>query len=157
MENAPIRVLINVSRKNSYWSEAWQSPKKVIFAALELMGIKVAERDMLFLAKERWNKRVYIVIDIFNDRYDSTTAHLLGQNDLPVIMVLLNERENSVCHSPGTQISNKVNKDIRDVHDAMGIGSRPPFTVDHANGHVPCYPNPRSCTLSNQPNALLDY
>jgi hypothetical protein len=161
MGNTPIRVLINISRKSSYWSEAWQSTEDVIIAALKLMiEHEVVEADAqmsyLFLARERWNKRVFIVFDIFNDRYDAATAHLPGQNDLPVTMVLLSERQKSVSCSPGTQINNKVNKDIRDIHDSMGQGSKPPFTVDHADGQVPYYPNPRCCTVSNPPIAMHD-
>lgn len=95
------------------------------------------------LAKERWDLRTFIVFDIFHDTYNPDTAHLPGQNDLPVISVFLSKSESASV--AGTPMMNKINSDIRAIHRATGPGSRPPFIVDHSEGRVPYYPNPRTC------------
>lgn len=47
----------------------------------------------------------------------------------------------------GRPMENKVNGDIRALHNATGLGSRPPFEIDHSDGKVPFYPNPRTSVL----------
>jgi hypothetical protein len=103
-----------------------------------------------FLATERWDIRTYIVFDVFHDSYDPDNAHLPGENDLPVISVFLSQKESASI--AGRPIANKVNRDIRALHNATGPGSRPPFFVDHADGQVPFYPNPRT---SHTPSITL--
>lgn len=91
--------------------------------------------------------RIYIVFDLFHDAYNPDKAHLPSEYDLPVISVFLSQQESASI--AGRPMANKVNSDIRALHNATGLGSRPPFFVDHADGKVPFYPNPRtSCTPS---------
>jgi len=149
-----MRVLISVSRNSPYWSNAWESSEEVIIIALRL----IQENNLVpldtfddpstqrFLAVERWNSRTYIVFDIFHHTYDPVKAHLPGQDNLPVITVFLSKKESASI--AGGPIANKVNEEIRSLHDATGLGSKPPFFTDHANGKVPCYPNPRTCRTS---------
>jgi hypothetical protein len=106
------------------------------------------------LVKERWSSRTYIVFDIFHDQYDPSTAHVPGQNDLPVTLIFLSKKGKEESASVGIaprQIEDKVNNDVRDIHDATRLGSRPPFSVDHMNGNVPCYPNPRTTPARSAP------
>ncbi|KAJ2892368.1 hypothetical protein MKZ38_009944 [Zalerion maritima] len=147
------RVLIVVSRTSPHWFKAWTSSEELITIALELMQEKQlisldTQNDasvIRFLAKERWDLRTFIVFDIFHDTYNPDEAHLPDQNDLPVISVFLGQKESTSI--AGRPMANKVNSDIRALHNATGPGSRPPFAIDHIDGKVPFYPNPRtSCT-----------
>jgi hypothetical protein len=146
------RVAIIVSKRSPHWLKAWASSDEVIAIALKLIHEERliefdAQNDasaVRVLAKERWDLRTYIVFDVFHHAYDPDNAHLQGQNELPVILVFLGREESASV--AGTPIANKVNNDIRTIHDATGPGSRPPFVVDHKDGKVPFYPNPRSCT-----------
>lgn len=72
--------------------------------------------------------------------YDPDSAHLPEQNDLPVIVVYPQREKASFAGAPQR---NRVNKQVQELHNSTGLGSRPPFAVDHADGKVPCYPNPR--------------
>lgn len=146
------RVFVSVSRKSSHYDSAWDSPDSIV-----QFGLQVVKENKLLsydrpptprlLAKERW-QRIHIVFDVFNDTYDPTTAHLAGQNDLPVIVVYLSggsrdEDENKASIACAS-LREEVNRTIRDLHDWNGNGSQPPFAVDHANGNIPTYLNPRS-------------
>jgi len=149
------RVLVVVSRQSPHWLTAWASSDELIDVAFRLLRIKKlipsdTENDsstVMFLAKERWDLRTFLVFDIFHNTYNADDAHLPGQNDLPVISIFLGRKESAGI--AGRPMANKVNADIRALHNATGPGSRPPFVVDHADGNVPFYPNPRtSCTPS---------
>jgi hypothetical protein len=140
----PIRIFVSISPKSSLHDAAWESPDTIIQAALDL----VRKHDLVagapaprLLAKERWH-RIHIVFDIFNDDYEPDKAHLSGQNDLPVIAVYLSDQERAGIAN--NALAKRVNEEIRNFHDWTGIGSQAPFTIDHANGNIPTYPNPRS-------------
>lgn len=140
------RVLILVSRKSPHWVAAWDSSDDLVTNALNILEEKGfipsdSHSATRFLAKERWDLRTFIVFDIFHDTYNPDTAHLAGQDNLPVILVSFGKKETASV--AGTPMRNKVNSDIRALHNSTGPGSRPPFAVDHADGHVPFYPNPR--------------
>jgi len=155
-ESAARRVLIVVSRKSRHWLKAWTSSEELITIALgvlqqdELISSDAQSDSSVIklLATERWDLRTFIVFDIFHDTYDPDTAHLPGHNDLPVISVFLGRHEKASI--AGKPMENKVNNDIRALHDATGLGSRPPFIVDHAEGKVPFYSNPRTCIRSHE-------
>lgn len=145
------RVVIIISKRSPHWRNAWVSDEGIVTIALRLIqekqlipvDVQNCTSTVKVLAKERWDLRTFIVFDIFNDTYDPDTAHLPGQNDLPVISVFLSRNESA--SEAGTPMLNKVNSDIRAIHNATGQGSRPPFVVDHSGGNVPFYPNPRTC------------
>lgn len=145
------RVFASVSRKSSYHDSAWECPESVIQCALQV----VKDNNLLpddevsmprLLAKERW-QRIHIVFDIFNEGYVPETAHLPGQNNLPVMAVYLSgsgstdENKAFIAH---TLLEQEVNRTIQNFHNWHGYGSLPPFAVDHANGNIPTYPNPRT-------------
>lgn len=147
---SPKRILILVSRKSPYWVTAWDSSGERVTIALNILEEKGlipsdvgnSHSAIRFLAKERWDLRTFIVFDIFHDTYNPDTAHLVGQDNLPVILVSFGKNESASI--AGTPMTNKVNHDIRALHNATGPGSRPPFAVDHVDGQVPFYPNPRN-------------
>src|SRR5437868_15263469 len=99
----PKRVFVSVSSKSPYWPKSWTSSEEVIGAALRLVmeegliepGIHDASSEWLFMAKERWNTKIFIVFDMFNDTYNAENAHLPGQNDLTVISVYLGKNESA--------------------------------------------------------------
>lgn len=144
------RVLIIVSRRSPHWQKAWTYSEELIPTALRIL------RDMhlippdtpndpsaiTFLAKERWDSRIFLVFDMFHDTYDPGKAHLSGQNNLLVLSVSLGQRESASI--AGRPMQNKVNSDIRALHNATGLGRRPPSDVDQSEGRVPFYPNPRT-------------
>lgn len=155
-ERSPKRVVIAVSRKSPHWAKAWVFGEELIALALRLMEEKhiispnITPNDpdaVRLLATERWDIRTYIVFDVFHGTYDPDTAHLPGENDLPVISVFLGQKESAGV--AGRPMANKVNSDIRALHNSTGLGSRPPFFVDHADGKVPFYPNPRTSCKSS--------
>ena len=82
------------------------------------------------------------MFDVYHDNYDPDRAHMHGQDDLPVIEVYLSRKQ--IARTAGTPTANKDNRDVRALHNATGPGSRPPFSVDHSEGKVPFYNNPRS-------------
>lgn len=150
------RIFVDVSRRSSLYGDAWDSPEKIIQAAVDTL--QDPERHLMpvggidtpppvrFLAKERW-QRVFVVFDVFHDTYDPETAHLPGRNNLPVIAITFSWKEGADAthaRTAGVGLRDKVNNQIRDLHDFNGIGSQPPFVVDHADGNVPTYLNPRS-------------
>ncbi|CAG9945387.1 unnamed protein product [Clonostachys rosea f. rosea IK726] len=146
----PKRVVIAVSRKSPHWAKAWTSSEELIAVALGLMQEKhlilpETQTDLSairFLAMEIWGIRTYIVFDVFHGTYDPDKAHLAGENEVPAIPVFLGQKESASI--TGRPMTNKVNSDIRALHNATGPGSRPPFVVDHADGKVPYYPHPRA-------------
>ncbi len=142
------RVLVSVGSKSSYLSEAWDQPEKMIRITLGLLkeAMMLSPNyltDVLYVARERWGPRTHIVFDIFNVAYDPDMAHVEGQNDLPVITVFFTREEDVTVSNAGMPIANHVNKEIRDIHDLTGLESRPPFSIHHAHGNIPTYPNPR--------------
>ncbi|KAH8707023.1 hypothetical protein GQ44DRAFT_493386 [Phaeosphaeriaceae sp. PMI808] len=146
MDKAPTRVLISISRKSECWDRAWGASEEVISDALGLLQKTFSDlhvhRDSsyLFIAKERWDMRIFIIFDFQHVSYDPDSAHLPDQNDLPVIIVYLQQEKASFAGAP---LKNRVNMQIQKLHNSTGLGSRPPFAVDHADGKVPCYPNVR--------------
>lgn len=144
------RIVVIISKRSPYWWNAWVSDEEMVTIALRLMrekqliplNVQNCTSTIRVLAKERWDLRTFVVFDIFNDTYNPDTAHLPGQNDLPVISVFLGKNESASV--AGTPMINKVNSDIRAIHDTTSPGSRPPFVVDYSDGKVPFYPNPRT-------------
>lgn len=145
------RALLVVSPTSRHWSQAWTSSKELIPIALRVFqeeeliptDLHSDSSQITLIATERWDLRTFIVFDMFHDSYDPDMAHLPGCNDLPVVCVFFGRNEKAI--RAGKPLENKVNKDIRALHDKTGLGSRPPFVIDHANGKVPVYLNPRTC------------
>lgn len=139
-----------VSRNSPDWQSAWEATEALVVMALRLLqekqliprNVQDLTADIRVMAKERWGLRTFIVFDMFHYTYNPDTAHLPGQDDLPVISVYVGK--SASASMAGTPTKNKVNSDIRAIHNATGPGSRPPFVVDHADGKVPFYSNPRS-------------
>ncbi|KND93255.1 hypothetical protein TOPH_02395 [Tolypocladium ophioglossoides CBS 100239] len=147
---APKRVLVVVSPKSPHWHAAWDSSDELVAVAFALLQQtqlipQDAQNDsstVRLLAKERWDVRRFLVFDLFHKTYNADTAHQADQDDLPVISVFFGKKES--ISAAGRPMANKVNADIRAIHNSTGLGSRPPFEVDHADGKVPFYNNPRS-------------
>ncbi|KAI6350993.1 hypothetical protein MCOR25_010226 [Pyricularia grisea] len=143
----PIRVAVAVSSKSPHWTTAWEHPDEIIQMATKYLRekdiIKTDDSTPFFLAKERYATRIMLVFDLFHESYDSESAHVAEQNKLSVSMVSLSTE--IVLVNTTRYIQDEVNESIRLLHDLHGFGSRPPFTVDHAHGNIPTYPNPRWC------------
>lgn len=154
--NRATRLFINISNKSPYYQKAWDFPDGIVDVAVDtvignnlLSSRPLASRILLL---ERWN-RLFIVIDVNHDAYDPDTAHLPGRDELPVIEVHLSRRQGIDTASASTariELQQKVNEAIRERHNQTGKGSRPPFRVDHANGNVPTYMNPRTLIRAEQ-------
>lgn len=147
----PLRILVSTPT-----GSAWETPEPAVLQALDLLKKKKyleadQEPQYRLLAVERW-QRIFIVFDLFHDQYDPDKAHLEGQSDLDVVVVSLRGNTITVANDA---IKAKVNENIRNFHDWHGIGSRPPFMVDHANGHVPTYPLPRTLIRSTSKTPTL--
>lgn len=158
MGDTAIRVLVSVSSKSCHWQTACKSPEEIVQLTIDAiqknnwLSLKTTTTTTpplkpMLLVTEKWIPRVFIVFDLFNDDYDPDTAHLPGRNDLPVLPIYFSKKEGQESMDLGPQshlISDKVNKSVYTVFDSTGLGSRPPFIVDHLNGNIPTYPNPRS-------------
>jgi len=144
----PTRVVVNASKKGEHWTKAWESPEVVIETALgllkdsNLVPLRPGTKPR-FLVKERFDARTFVVFDLSYDHYDPDTAHE-DQTELPVLIVYLGEKQNVYCAAGG--MSRIINRMVREVHNDTGLGSRPPFSVDHADGNVPRYHKPRTST-----------
>ena len=145
----PKRIFVRVSFGSSYWRDTWPSFGEVMKDVLKiikehgLVSAYALDDSSMLVAVDKWDKRALIVFDVFHNEYDPVNAHLPRQNDLPVIVVNLSKHHASIAGGP---IANKINEEIRSLHDLHGLQSRAPFYVDHSDGKVPSYPNPRSCT-----------
>ncbi|KAG8157844.1 hypothetical protein KVR01_012506 [Diaporthe batatas] len=145
------RVFVSVSKNSPLFNAAWEDPEMVVLEAFRLVqhhglvpsGSAPATR---LLAVERWN-RIHLVFDIGHDAYDAGTAHLPEENKLTVLAVHFSGKgtqgTETAKPAPG-KLADEVNKEIQEIHDLTGIGSQPPFIIDHANGKVPVYSNPRT-------------
>lgn len=141
-----IRVFASVSSRSPLFPIAWEDPQSVVQDALKLViqqGLNPANTSSRLLAVERWS-RVHIVFDLGHDDYKPEAAHLLGQNDLPVLAVDFSRDGTNTARAASTGLQDEVNKQIREIHDLTGFGSQPPFFIDHANGSVPTFPHPRT-------------
>lgn len=142
------RVCISVGSMSSHLSRAYDQPIEMITLSLELLKERMGlladhDRDVLYVARERSGIRTHIIFDLFNVGYESSTAHIKGKNDLPVISIFCTRGEEVTVGEAVVLVANSVNKQIRDIHDLEGIGSKPPFSIDRADGKIPTYPRPR--------------
>lgn len=124
---APKRILIIISPKSPHWHTAWDSSDELVAVAFALL------QQTQFIPRDTQNDSSTVNAD---------TAHQADQVDLPVISVFFGKKES--IRAAGRPMANKVNADIRAIHNSTGLGSRPPFAVDHADGKVPFYDHPRS-------------
>lgn len=69
-------------------------------------------------------------------------AHVHGKTDLSVVAVYLSNTEVAAAATGG--VGDLVSETIRDLRNCSGVGSRPPFREDYADGNVPTYRNPRA-------------
>ncbi|KAI0477271.1 hypothetical protein GGR56DRAFT_636565 [Xylariaceae sp. FL0804] len=168
------RIFVRITDRHAAYEYAWDSPDRVIQAALDLVrkqqdlipraaaAAAAAAPLLLLLAKERTPSRVDIIFDVCNDAFDPERAHLPGEhNDLPVVAVFLGggrgravgvglvntdtdtdiDSERAARADAG--LEGRVNQAVRNHHDMNGVGSRPPFAVDHVSGGIPKYWSPR--------------
>lgn len=140
------RVFVSVSSRSPLFPVAWENPEMVIQDAIKLViqqDLNPANTAPRLLVVERWS-RIYVVFDLGHDNYKPETAHISGQNDLPVVAVDFSRDGISTARAASTGLQDEVNKQIREIHDLSGLGSQPPFIIDHANGKVPTFPYPRT-------------
>lgn len=142
--NNPLRVLAIVSNKSPAWK---QSPEDIIQFAIQVIKEKSLydEKEITLsgtklLAIQRYLVREMFVFDISNEDYDPEKGHLPEQNQLPVVVVHLSDREIASKPHPGECA--RINETVRHLHDANGFGSIPPFIENHTSGTPPTYPNP---------------
>jgi hypothetical protein len=76
------RALIIVSRRSPHWPKAWTLSEELVTIALgvmqkkQLIPLDVQSNNhsaITFLAKERWDLRMFIVFDLFHDTYTTLT------------------------------------------------------------------------------------
>lgn len=148
-EQDPLRVLVIVLDKNTYWEQSWSASEDTCLVALEVLEDNnllehTDQPQVRLLAKQKWGTRVFLVFDISNTCYDPVMGHLPAQNNLPVSIVRLGQK--TQAYPAGPQIQNRVNNDIAQAHNLNGPGSLPPFVTDYTFG-PPVYLNPRDASL----------
>lgn len=154
-KESPIRIVVTISHRSTYWTSAWDEPHEVIAIATQAvkdsrLHLLPNQASPLLLAKEKWPHQIFIVYDIGNELYDAASAHRPDLNTFAVILVRLTTKVNVTCATPA--IRQEVNNAIAFAHNATGVGSVPPFEEDHTGGDVPTYPNPRDPSLLGGPN-----
>lgn len=149
---AATRILVIVSSRSPYWTQALESAEVMGGIALDILkqnSLLSCSTTPRFVAEEKFTTRTHLIFDVFYDDYRPETAHLPGQGDLlPVLQVWLSKEPRAGIANP--KIQDMVNERVREIHDLMGMGSVPPFSVDHSNGQVPTFWHPR--TLRRAPN-----
>lgn len=147
------RIFVSVSRKSPHFTAAWEDSQTVVHAAIDVLketnsipDATLAALNPRLLVVERWS-RIHLVFDILHEAYKPENAHLPNQYDIPTIAVFLFSQKDktSVRHATaaGSKLREEVNEQVRIFHNLTGLGSQPPFFVDHANGNVPHFRNPR--------------
>src|SRR4051794_3478623 len=114
-EESPVRVLVIISNRSPHWGSAWQDPEKIIEIATEAVKASKLcppkdDPSILFLAKEKWHHRIFIVYDIGNDNYDAATAHKPDQNTITVISVRFGTKTSATFATPAIRL--EVNRTI---------------------------------------------
>ncbi|KAG8406075.1 hypothetical protein J3459_017455 [Metarhizium acridum] len=147
------RVFVAVTNLHPLHVASWDSPDKVFQHALKLLqntGLVATENpDYQFIAKERYNK-IFFIYDIGNVNFRLATAHLPGDNDLPVLCVTLGKEEH--VQAASRPVENQVNLRLREIYECHGYDAHPPFSIDHANGNIPTYTSPRTLSHSVIPS-----
>lgn len=153
-DSEPVRLLIIIKRsQRNLYEEAWARPRCIITQVLQHLNYDTQSMsneaydgpDCRFMAMERWNRRIFIVCDLFNHHYDFLKAHLPGSNELPIRTVYLRDTGGVVDFRVGEfQSIHQVDEALRSLHENHGWEASPPFLVDHADGAYPVYWNPRS-------------
>ncbi|KIV98621.1 uncharacterized protein PV09_09597 [Verruconis gallopava] len=147
--NVPTRIFIILQDSSPHWSKP---DSEVIGVALSLIsqqkvlgstGCTFTANEYKFMAKEIWGAVTFFIFDLSNDNYNLNTAHKEGENDLPVVTVRLSKSKETARYE-GKPLQMQVNQQLRHIHDKVGYGYEPPFFIDHTNGKVPIYPNPRT-------------
>ncbi|EED21224.1 conserved hypothetical protein [Talaromyces stipitatus ATCC 10500] len=149
----PLRVLTIVSNKSPAWE---QSPEGIIQFALRVIAennlydvTEISVSNTKLLAIQYYRVRKMFVFDISNESYDPAKGHLPEENELPVVVIHLSNRNIASRPHPGECA--RINETVRYLHDANGFGSTPPFVENHTSGTPPNYPNPRSLRRSGAP------
>jgi hypothetical protein len=155
VKESPVRILVTISNRSTYWASAWEEPHKVMAIATQAVkdsGLHPLQNQVspLLLAKEKWPHQIFIVYDIGNDLYDAASAHRPDQNTFPVILVRLATKASATCATPA--IRQEVNSAVAFAHNANGVGSVPPFEEDHTGCDAPTYPDPRDPSLLRGPD-----
>ncbi|QKX61626.1 uncharacterized protein TRUGW13939_08778 [Talaromyces rugulosus] len=153
----PLRVLAIVSDKSQTWE---QSPEEIIPFTLRVIAennlcdvTEISVSDTTLLAIQYYRTRKMFIFDILNEHYDAAKGHRPEDNELPVVVIHLSNR--NIASQPHPEECARINETVRYLHDANGFGSTPPFVEDHTSGTPPNYPNPRSLTRSVPPQKAL--
>lgn len=145
------RVFVSISSKSAHWLRISESTEEAIGIAVNLIKDKnIVPRmgDAKLLVEERWGSRTHVVFDMLHDAYNPETAHLPGHGNIPVIAVWLSGTEAIQVATKG--LTEQVNDEVRDAHRKFGDGSKPPFFIDHSDGKVPLFVNPRTVNSDSE-------
>ncbi|CAN8097995.1 unnamed protein product [Discula destructiva] len=151
---AATRIFVSVSSQSQYWiqgSQAAETIGEVALGILKKNGLLPHVTTPKFIAEEKFITRMHFIFDIFNDDYQPENGHLPGQGELPVLRVWLSKGEGA--NTASVHIRRMVNERVREMHDLTGIGSLPPFFIDHSTGQTPTFWHPR--TMRRAPNPPL--
>jgi hypothetical protein len=91
--------------------------------------------------KEKWRRRIHIVLDVCNHAYDAALSHLPEHNNLPVLIVRFDKKGISSQHA-NSGLQQEVNRKTAERHNLNG-NDTPPYVVDYTT-KKPVYPNPRN-------------
>lgn len=144
----PMRVFVIMRRSSPLWEV---KDAIIIQEALQLMSTNPTipyknVTTLALIAKELFDQVRFLVLDVRNEAFDFSTAHIEGRNDLPVVTVRLSKKKQT-AQIEGAPIEREVNRRLREIYCDEGYDKTPPFVIDHTNGKVPTYLTPRSVTV----------
>lgn len=151
MDREPLRVFVTIKATSDHYSEAWMVPEYLVKLLLNALPLEASEKPhkaaaIRVLAVIRTNSKIRIAFDLFHNDYNSETAHLPGEGNLPVWQVVLNKKngnETIETLSASKPVQDIVNEEVRRIHRSNALHTQPPFKEDYANNNTPVSLNPR--------------
>ncbi|KAF2001682.1 hypothetical protein P154DRAFT_157876 [Amniculicola lignicola CBS 123094] len=137
----PTRVAVILRRKSPLYPTAYE---EVVQKACSTLDVPHSESCSKLLAIQKWQQSTILVLDIFNDDYDESTAH--HKVNLPVLLVDYGKRLSYVrVASPDLQ--DRINTHVANQHNYNGWDGKPPYFEDQTGAVPPKYYNPRDTSM----------
>ncbi|KAF2240402.1 hypothetical protein BU26DRAFT_589423 [Trematosphaeria pertusa] len=112
--------------------------------ACSTLDIPHNESCYKLLAIQKWQQLTILVFDIFNDKYDVSTAH--HKANLPVLLVDYGKRL-SYVRVASPELQERINVHVANQHNFNGWDGELPYFEDQTGSAPPKYDNPRDTSM----------
>ena len=127
-------------KKSFFYAHAYDEAVQKICTSI---GILYHETRKL-LVVQKWQHLTILVIDVFYDDYDASTAHHVA--DLPVLLVDFGKRFASIRVATST-FQEQINVQVAKQHNYHGWDGKPPYFEDQTGTIPPMYDKPRDISM----------